>query len=73
MGSFVLLSVANYEYCLYKRQLEKTYMKRAVDVLDKKKAEREESAKVKREERRRLKEEADRKEVEDRKKGWKFW
>jgi cytochrome c oxidase assembly protein subunit 20 len=72
VGSFVLFSIANYEFCSYKRHLEKTYMKRAVEIMDRKKAEKEEAAKLQKEERQRAKEEADRKE-EEKKKGWKFW
>jgi cytochrome c oxidase assembly protein subunit 20 len=52
--------------------LEKGYMKRAVEIIDRKKAEKEIAAQAKREERRRLKEEADRK-AEEAKKSWKFW
>jgi cytochrome c oxidase assembly protein subunit 20 len=61
---------------MYKRQLEKATMKRAVEIIDRKKAEKEEAARIKREERRRAKEEADRLEEEQRKKSswsWKFW
>ena len=47
-------------------------MKRAVEIIDRKKAEKELEAQRKREERRRAKEEADRAE-EKRKGGWKFW
>jgi cytochrome c oxidase assembly protein subunit 20 len=71
VGSFVFFSIANYEYCLYKRQVEKAYMKRAVEIMDRKKGEKE-AARIKMEESRRAKEEADRKEVEN-KKGWRFW
>jgi cytochrome c oxidase assembly protein subunit 20 len=74
VGSFVLFSIANYEYCQYKRQLEKAGMKRAVEIIAQKKSEKEEAARIKREERRRAKEEADRREEEERrKKSWRFW
>ncbi len=74
----MLAAVANYEYCIYKRSLEKAGMKRAVDILDRKKAEkeaREAAAKVKREERRRVKEEEDKRAEEAAAKrwSWKFW
>lgn len=78
MGSFVLFSIANYEYCTYRRQIEKAGMKRAVEMMNEKRIKvqaKEESAKIKREERRRAKEEADRKEEQERnrKSSWKFW
>jgi cytochrome c oxidase assembly protein subunit 20 len=73
VGTFVFASFANYEFCLYRRRLEKAHMKRAVEIMDRKKAEKEAAAQAKREERRRLKEEADRKAEEAKKKSWKFW
>ncbi|KAH8777197.1 hypothetical protein BGZ57DRAFT_761631, partial [Hyaloscypha finlandica] len=73
VGTFVFASFANYEFCLYRRRLEKAHMKRAVEIIDRKKAEKEAAAQAKREERRRLKEEADRKVEEAAKKSWKFW
>ena len=74
VGTFVFASFANYEFCLYRRRLEKAHMKRAVEIIDRKKAEKEAAAKAKRDERRRLKEEADKKAEEATKnKGWKFW
>jgi cytochrome c oxidase assembly protein subunit 20 len=73
VGTFVFASFANYEFCLYRRRLEKAHMKRAVEIIDRKKA-KEAAAQAKREERRRAKEEADRKAEDDAKrKGWKFW
>jgi cytochrome c oxidase assembly protein subunit 20 len=70
----VFAAFGNYEFCLYKRRLERSHMKRAVEIIDRKKAEKEEAARIKREERRRAKEEADRKAEEDAKKrSWKFW
>lgn len=73
VGTFIFAGIANYEFCLYKRRMEKAYMKRAVEIIDRKKAEKEAAAKVKRDERRRAKEEADRKADEAAKKSWKFW
>jgi cytochrome c oxidase assembly protein subunit 20 len=73
VGTFVFASFANYEFCLYRRRLEKAHMKRAVEIMDRKKAEKEAAAQTKREERRRLKEEADRKAEEAKKQSWKFW
>jgi len=52
--------------------IEKANMKRVVEVMDRKNAEKEAKAKAAREERRRLKEEAD-KQAEARKSSWKFW
>jgi len=72
VGTFIFAGIANYEFCLYRRRLERAHMKRAVEIIDRKKAEKEAAAKVKREERRRAKEEADRIE-EERKRRWKFW
>ena len=48
-------------------------MKRAVEIIDRKKAEKEAVALAKREERRRLHEEAERIAEEAKKKSWKFW
>lgn len=50
-------------------------MKRAVEIIDQKKADREAKMQKAREERRKAKEEADRKaeEEEKRKNSWKFW
>ncbi|RFU26617.1 hypothetical protein B7463_g9715, partial [Scytalidium lignicola] len=73
-SSFVLLSFASYEYCLYKRSLEKAQVKRAVEIIDRKKAEKEAQAKAAREERRRRKEEEEKRiEVERNKRWWKVW
>lgn len=47
-------------------------MKRAVEIIDRKKAEKEAAAQEKREARRRAKEEAD-KLAEEAKRSWKFW
>ena len=75
VGTFVFAAFGNYEFCLYRRRLERAHMKRAVEIIDRKKAEKEEAAKVKREERRRAKEELDKKaeEASKRGRGWKFW
>lgn len=73
VGTFVFASFANYEFCLYRRRLEKSHMKRAVEIIDRKKAEKEAAAKARRDERRRLKEEADRKAEEAQKNSWKNW
>lgn len=74
VGTFVFASFANYEFCLYRRRLERQHMKRAVEIIDRKKAEKEAAAKIKREERRRAKEEADRKAEEERRRSWwKVW
>ncbi|KAL2072030.1 hypothetical protein VTL71DRAFT_11373 [Oculimacula yallundae] len=74
VGTFVFASFANYEFCLYRRRIEKQHMQRAVEIIDRKKGEKEAAAKAKREERRRLKEEDDRRKEEEAKKGWwKVW
>jgi len=61
VGTFVFASFANYEFCLYRRRLQKTYMKRAVELIDRKKAEKEAEASAKVEE------------MEVKKWSWKFW
>lgn len=76
MGSFMILSIANYEYCMYRRQIEKAGMKRAVEMMNERRVKekaKEESAKIKREERRKAKEEADWEEERKRKNSWKIW
>ncbi|CZS95278.1 related to COX20 In the maturation and assembly of cytochrome oxidase involved protein [Rhynchosporium agropyri] len=70
VGTFVFASFANYEFCLYRRRLERQHMKRAVEIIDRKKVEKEALAKAKREERRRAKEEEDRRKEEEAKRGW---
>jgi len=72
--SFVFFSFTSYEYCLYKRSLEKAHVKRAVEIIDRKKAEKEAQAQAARVERRRLKEEEDKRiEEEKKKRWWKVW
>ena len=73
VGTFVFAGIANYEFCLYRRRLERAHMKRAVEIIDRKKAEKEAAALAKREERRRLHEEAETNAEEAKKKSWKFW
>ncbi|CAG8972374.1 hypothetical protein HYALB_00007127 [Hymenoscyphus albidus] len=74
VGTFVLVSLGSHEFCQYRRTLEKAYMKRAVEIIDRKKSEKEAEAKLKRDERRRLKEELDKKAEEAAKRSsWKFW
>lgn len=53
---------------MYKRSLEKANMKRAVEIIDRKKAEKEERRRV--ESRKAGKEEERR---EEKRKSWKFW
>ncbi|TGO14697.1 hypothetical protein BTUL_0049g00060 [Botrytis tulipae] len=74
VGTFVFSAFGAYEFCLYRRRLERAHMKRAVEIIDRKKAEKEAQAEERRKERRRLKEEADKKAEEAAKKpNWKFW
>jgi cytochrome c oxidase assembly protein subunit 20 len=74
VGTFCFAGIGAYEFCLQKRKLEKKNMQRAVEIIDRKKAEKEAQAKAKREERRRLKEEADQKaELAAKKSSWRFW
>ncbi|KAI9666716.1 MAG: hypothetical protein M1821_004652 [Bathelium mastoideum] len=78
VGTFCAVSFVSYEYCQYNRSVEKDGMKRAMQVMEQKRSDRDEKLKAAREERRRAKEEADRKEDEQ-KKSWripswaKFW
>lgn len=75
VGTFCFAGIGNYEFCQYRRALERAHMKRAVEIIDRKKTEKEAKAKAARQERRRLKEEEDnRKEAEAKAKpSWKFW
>ncbi|KAL3426339.1 hypothetical protein PVAG01_03129 [Phlyctema vagabunda] len=74
VGTFVFTSLASYEFCLYRRRLERAHMKRAVEIIDRKKVEKEAQMEKLRKERRAAKEEADRKAEEAAKKNsWKFW
>ena len=59
VGSFVFGSFLMYEFCQRKRALEKQGMKRAVEVIDRKQAEKQKKADEARVSRRRAKEEAD--------------
>ncbi len=70
VGSFCFLGIGAYEYCLQKRRLEKANMKRAVEIIDRKKSEKEAQQKVLAVEKERLaKEKAD----AAKKTSWKFW
>ncbi|CAD6455712.1 4f3b4a17-0ff1-440d-86c7-1d0c0eb345d7 [Sclerotinia trifoliorum] len=74
VGTFVFSAFGAYEFCFYRRRLERAHMKRAVEIIDRKKVEKEAQAEERRKERRRLKEEADKKAEEAAKKSnWKFW
>lgn len=73
VGTFCFAGIANYEFCLYKRRLEKAYMRRATEIIDRKKLEKEKELEKKRAERRKAKEEADRLAEEAKKPSWKFW
>ena len=59
VGSFVFGSFLMYEFCQRKRALEKQGMKRAVEVIDRKQAEKQKKAEEARAARRKAKEEAD--------------
>lgn len=74
VAGFCLSSLGAYQYCQYRRGIEKAGMKRAVEIMDRKKAD----MLAKREIRRKAKVEADRLEKEQRKeeerrRSWKFW
>lgn len=69
VGTFMLAGLASFEFCQYKRQMEKAHMKRAVEIIDKKKAKQEAQMK----ERRILREEMDKKAEAAKKSSWKFW
>lgn len=59
VGSFVFGSFIMYEFCQRKRTLEMQGMKRAVEVIDRKQAEKQKKAEEARAARRKAKEEAD--------------
>lgn len=68
------MGIGAYEFCLQKRRIEQSHMKRAVEIMDRKKVEKEQAMQAKREARRKAKEEADRLEEEKSwKSSWKFW
>lgn len=66
-----------YEFCQRKRQLEMQGMKRAAEIVDRKKIEKEKKAEAARAARRKAKEEADAKAEEEAMRkpqgSWKFW
>ena len=79
MGSFCFGSAGMWEFCKRRRDLEAGYMRRAREVMERKKVEKEREMEEKRARRR---EERDRREREDEerrrrekenKPGWKFW
>ncbi|KAK2628793.1 hypothetical protein QTJ16_001896 [Diplocarpon rosae] len=73
VGTFVFGSLAKYEFCLHQRKVERQQMKRAVEIIDRKKAEKEAATKAM-DERRKLQEEADKKAEEAANyKWWKPW
>jgi len=67
------LGIGAYEFCLQKRRLEKGHMKRAVEIIDRKKAEKEAEMEKKRAERRRKKEEEEAAIEASSRSKWKFW
>ncbi|KAI9829580.1 MAG: hypothetical protein M1819_006085 [Sarea resinae] len=74
VGSFCIASFATYEYCQIKRRLEMEGMKRAVEIIDRKKAEKEKAAREAMEAKRAAFEERKRLEEEEKqRKSWKFW
>ncbi|KAI9847628.1 MAG: hypothetical protein M1837_002202 [Sclerophora amabilis] len=75
VGTFCTVSFAAYEVCQYRRHREQEGMRRAVEIIDRKKIEREQKMQQTREARRKAKEEEDKKAEEQakQKKGWKFW
>ncbi|MCJ1298039.1 hypothetical protein MMC08_000828 [Hypocenomyce scalaris] len=77
VGTFCFGSFAMYEFCQRKRQLEMQGMKRAAEIIDRKKIEKEKMAEEARAARRKVKEEADAWAEEEAKRkiqsSWKFW
>jgi cytochrome c oxidase assembly protein subunit 20 len=71
VGAFCFAGIGSYEFCQRKRQLEKVNMKRAVEIMDRKKAENEKKKKEM-EAKRKAKEDADAK-APAAKSSWKFW
>ncbi|KZF24566.1 hypothetical protein L228DRAFT_237483 [Xylona heveae TC161] len=75
VGTFCVMSFAAYEYCQIKRHMELEGMKRAVEIIDKKKVDREQKMEEARLARRKAKEEADQQAEEHAKSkgGWGSW
>jgi cytochrome c oxidase assembly protein subunit 20 len=73
VAAFCFAGTASYEYCHLKRNIEKANMRRAVEIIDFKKAEKEAKLKAVAEERKKAKEEAERKVEEAKRSSWKFW
>lgn len=69
VGTFCFVGAASYEYCLLRRNIEKANLKRAVEIIDFKKAEKEAKMKAAAEERRKAQEEVE----EAKRRSWKFW
>ena len=74
MGTFCFVGIGAYEFLLQKRRLERKGMARAVEIMDRKKAEKEKQLEEKRKERRLRKEQHEREVAErSRQSSWKFW
>ncbi|SLM36533.1 Cox20/FAM36A [Lasallia pustulata] len=77
VGTFCFGSFLMYEFCQRKRQLEMQGMKKAAEIIDRKKVEKEKIAEQARAARRKAKEEADTRAEEEAKRksqgSWKFW
>jgi cytochrome c oxidase assembly protein subunit 20 len=76
VGTFCFTSIATYEYCLYRRRVEKRNLKMLVEVLDQHRAEKQaEQARMKAEsdERERIRAEADKKAQRLKQSSWRFW
>ncbi|KAI1007359.1 hypothetical protein K3495_g856 [Podosphaera aphanis] len=75
VGTFAIAAVASYEICQAKRNIEKVQIKKVVEVMDLKKAEKQAALEARRQERRKLKEEEDARKETAAKSWWrvKFW
>ncbi|CCU76981.1 hypothetical protein BGHDH14_bgh04672 [Blumeria hordei DH14] len=72
VGTFVITAISYHEFCQARRTMEKTQIKKIVEVMDIKKAEKEAALEAKRQERRKLKEEENARQSAQTWK-WKFW
>ncbi|KAI9756431.1 MAG: hypothetical protein M4579_003853 [Chaenotheca gracillima] len=74
VGTFCISSFVAYEFCQFKRQREVEGMKRAVEIIDRKKIEREEQTRQAEAATKKAKEEEDRRAAQEAaKRSWKFW
>ncbi|KAI9797964.1 MAG: hypothetical protein M1833_005020 [Piccolia ochrophora] len=69
VGTFIGAAVISYEVCQYQRRRQQEGMKKAIEIIDKKRMEKEQKVKDARVARRRQREEVERREAENKKRG----